>query len=169
MIETPHLRIVPCGDTLYDAIRMGNNTLAKVMGVNVPKKWTEFRDTFTPSYHRWKAHPPLRDWWVYLIIHIPDNQLIGSCGYKGEPDANGVVEIGYEIMPSHRMKGLGFETAQGLLLHAFNHSSVRKVIAHTVAEENASAHILEKLGFVQTEDVNDAEEGLLWRWEISRK
>ncbi len=67
------------------------------------------------------------------------------------------------------MKGLGFETAQGLLLHAFNHSSVRKVIAHTVAEENASAHILEKLGFVQTEDVNDAEEGLLWRWEISRK
>ncbi|WP_138485215.1 GNAT family N-acetyltransferase [Dyadobacter bucti] len=169
MIETPHLRIVPCDDTLYDAIRMGNNTLAKVMGVNVPKKWTEFRDTFTPSYHRWKAHPPLRDWWVYLIIHIPDNQLIGSCGYKGEPDPNGVVEIGYEIMPSHRMKGLGFETAQGLLLHAFNHSSVRKVIAHTVAEENASAHILEKLGFVQTEDVNDAEEGLLWRWEISRK
>jgi ribosomal-protein-alanine N-acetyltransferase len=169
MIETPHLRIVPCDDTLYDAIRMGNNTLAKVMGVNVPKKWTEFRDTFTPSYHRWKAHPPLRNWWVYLTIYVPDNQLIGSCGYKGEPDANGVVEIGYEIMPSHRMKGLGFETAQGLLLHAFAQSDVRKVIAHTVAEENASTHILEKLGFSQTEDVNDDEEGLLWRWEITRK
>lgn len=169
MIETPHLRIISCDDTLYDAIRMGNNTLARVMGVNVPKKWTEFRDTFTPSYHRWKAHPPLRDWWVYLIIYTPDNMLIGSCGYKGEPDSSGMVEIGYEIMHSHREKGLGTETAQALLDHAFRHQSVHRVIAHTLAEENASGHILEKLGFSQTEDVNDPEEGLLWRWEITRR
>nr|WP_295930823.1 GNAT family N-acetyltransferase [uncultured Dyadobacter sp.] len=169
MIETPHLRIISCDDTLYDAIRMGNNTLARVMGVNVPKKWTEFRDTFTPSYHRWKAHPPLRDWWVYLIIYIPDNMLIGSCGYKGEPDSSGMVEIGYEIMPNYREKGLGTETAKALLDHAFRHQSVHRVIAHTLSEENASAHILEKLGFAQTEDVNDPEDGLLWRWEITRR
>lgn len=169
MIETPHLRIISCDDTLYDAIRMGNNTLARVMGVNVPKKWTEFRDTFTPSYHRWKAHPPLRDWWVYLIIYIPDNMLIGSCGYKGEPDSSGMVEIGYEIMPAYREKGLGTETAQALLDHALRHQSVHRVIAHTLSEENASAHILEKLGFAQTEDVNDPEDGLLWRWEITRR
>ncbi|WP_229212050.1 GNAT family N-acetyltransferase [Dyadobacter arcticus] len=163
------MRLVPCDDTLYDAIRMGNNTLARVMGVNVPKKWTEFRDTFTPSYHRWKAHPPLRDWWVYLVIYLPDNQLIGSCGYKGEPDANGMVEIGYEIMPTHRTIGLGTEAAKGLLDHAFTHNIVRKVSAHTLAEENASARILEKIGFAQIEDVNDPEEGLLWRWEIVKK
>ena len=168
MIETSHLRLIPCDDTLFDAIRMGNNILSRVMGVNVPKKWTEFRDTFTPSYHRWKAHPPLRDWWVYLIVYIPDNQLIGSCGFKGEPDANGVVEIGYEIMPSHRLRGLGHETARGLVTHAFGHPGVHKVIAHTLAEENASVHILEKLGFVQTIDVDDPEEGPLWRWELSK-
>jgi ribosomal-protein-alanine N-acetyltransferase len=169
MIETPHLRIIPCDDTLFDAIRMGNNILARVMGVNVPRKWTEFRDTFTPSYERWKAHPPLREWWVYLVVHIPDNQLIGSCGYKGEPDSTGMVEIGYEIMPSHRLKGLGTEIAQGLVDHAFRQSGVHKIIAHTLSEENASAHILEKIGFVQTEDINDPDEGLLWRWELTRK
>ncbi|MCF0042876.1 GNAT family N-acetyltransferase [Dyadobacter fanqingshengii] len=169
MILTPNLRIVPCDDTLFDAIRMGNNTLARVMGVNVPKKWTEFRDTFTPSYHRWKAHPPLRDWWVYLIIHVPDNILIGSCGYKGEPDANGMVEIGYEIMSSYRSKGLGAETAKGLTAHAFGQPGVHKVVAHTLREENASVKILEKIGFKQIEDINDPDDGPLWRWELARK
>ncbi|MCF0063871.1 GNAT family N-acetyltransferase [Dyadobacter chenwenxiniae] len=169
MILTPNLRIVPCDDTLFDAIRMGNNALARVMGVNVPKKWTEFRDTFTPSYHRWKAHPPLRDWWVYLIIHIPDNMLIGSCGYKGEPDASGMVEIGYEITSSHRSKGLGAETAKGLTVHAFAQPGVHKIVAHTLREENASVKILEKIGFKQIEDVNDPDEGPLWRWELARK
>ncbi|MCF2486537.1 GNAT family N-acetyltransferase [Dyadobacter sp. CY347] len=169
MILTPNLRIVPCDDTLFDAIRMGNNTLARVMGVNVPKKWTEFRDTFTPSYHRWKAHPPLRDWWVYLIIHVPDNMLIGSCGYKGEPDASGMVEIGYEIMPSHRLKGLGLELAKGLTEHALAQPGVHKILAHTVREENASVRILEKIGFKQTEDITDSDEGPLWRWELARK
>lgn len=169
MILTPNLRIVPCDDTLFDAIRMGNNTLARVMGVNVPKKWTEFRDTFTPSYHRWKAHPPLRDWWVYLIIHVPDNVLIGSCGFKGEPDANGMVEIGYEIMPTYRLKGLGAETAKGLTAHAFGQPGVHKIVAHTLREENASVKILEKIGFKQIEDINDPDDGPLWRWELARK
>ena len=169
MLQSPRLDIVPCDDTLFDAIRMGNNVLGRVMGVNVPKKWTEFRDTFTPSYHRWKAHPPLRLWWVYLIIYKPGNILIGSCGYKGEPDSNGMVEIGYEIMPSHRSMGLGTETARALLEHAFSQSGVLKVVAHTLEEENASGHILEKLGFERTDDVNDPDEGPLWRWEISKR
>ena len=168
MILTPNLRIVPCDDTLFDAIRMGNNTLARVMGVNVPKKWTDFRDTFTPSYQRWKSHPPLREWWVYLTIHIPDNILIGSCGYKGEPDSTGSVEIGYEIIESYRKKGLGMETALGLVQHACSKSGVHKVIAHTLPEENASGQILQKIGFIQTEDIRDPDEGFLWRWEIKK-
>lgn len=169
MILTPSLQIISCDDTLFDAIRMGNNVLGRVMGVNVPKRWTEFRDTFTPSYHRWKAHPPLRDWWVYLIVHKGDNMLIGSCGYKGEPDSNGYVEIGYEIMESHRKMGLGTETARALVDHAFSHRAVHKVIAHTVREENASCSILQKVGFLHIEDIDDSEEGPLWRWEITRQ
>ena len=72
-------------------------------------------------------------------------------------------------MPSHRLKGLGMETAQGLVSHAFSHPGVHKVIAHTLAEENASVHILQKIGFRQTEDVLDHEEGPLWLWELPKK
>jgi [ribosomal protein S5]-alanine N-acetyltransferase len=169
MIETPRLRLIPCDDTLFEAIRMGDNVVARVLGVNVPKKWTAFREVFTPSFHRWKTHPPLRDWWTHLIVYRPDNMLIGSCGYKGEPDADGCVEIGYEIRPSHREKGVATEAARALVENAFADASVRKVIAHTLAEEGASTHILTKIGFERVGQREDPEDGLLWRWELAKE
>lgn len=168
MILTPLLRILPCDDTVFDAIRMGDGVLARVLGANVPKKWTESRDSFAPSAIRWKAHPPLQEWWVHLIVYRPDNMLVGSCGYKGEPDAEGCVEIGYEVKASHRGKGLATEAARGLVEHAFTFPEVVQVLAHTMPEENHSTRILEKLGFQRTGEVHDPTDGLVWRWTVNR-
>ncbi len=168
MILTPRLRLIPCDDTLYDAIRMGNNILARVLGANVPKKWTDFRDTFGPMYIHWKAHPELQDWWTHLIVYRPDNILIGVCGYKGEPDAQGVVEIGYEIRASHRSKGLATEAARGLVEHAFSYTEVQKVIAHTISEENYSSMLLQKLGFTKIPESIETDSQQFTRWEVNR-
>ncbi len=166
MIETRRLRLLPCDDTIFDAIKMGGGVLSQTIGANVPKKWSQYRDTYAPAYLRWKAHKPLRDWWVHLIVYRPDNMLVGSCGYKGEPDAEGRVEIGYEVRPSHQNLGIATEAAQGLVKHAFTHEEVKKVIAHTLPEENYSTRILQKTGFTRTDDFNDPDDGLMWRWEI---
>lgn len=165
MLETPRLRIIPCDDSLFDAIRMGNKVLSQVIAANVPKKWSAVHDTFGPAYLRWKAHPPLRDWWMHLIVYVPDNLLIGTCGYKGEPDAEGRVEIGYEIRPSHQQMGLATEVASALVAHAFSQEEVRKVIAHTLPHPSASTSVLQKVGFMRVEDFQHEEEGWLWRWE----
>ncbi len=168
MIETPRLRLLPCDDTLFDAMKMGGSVLSQAIGANVPKKWSQYRDTFAPAYLRWKAHPPLRDWWVHLIVYKPDNILVGSCGYKGEPDAEGSVEIGYEVRATHQHKGIATEAAQGLVSHAFAHTEVKKVIAHTLPEENYSTKLLQKVGFTRTGDFNDPDDGLVWRWELKK-
>ena len=169
MLETPRLKIIPCDDTLFDAIRMGDNILGQVLGANVPKKWSQFRDAFAPAYLRWKAHPPLRDWWTYLIVYQPDNLLVGSCGYKGEPDAEGCVEIGYEIRASHRQMGLATEAARALVENALAHESVKKIVAHTLPGENPSARLLQKIGFIRTGEVEDPDDGPVWRWELVRR
>lgn len=168
MILTPRLQLIPCDDTLFDAIRMGDNVLARVLGVNVPRKWTSFRESFAPAALRWKAHPLLREWWTHLIVHRPDNLLIGTCGYKGEPDASGYVEISYEIRASHRGTGLATEAAQALVANAFAHPEVKGVLAHTMSEEGPSSRLLEKVGFVRTDDFLDPDIGLLWRWRLER-
>lgn len=166
MIESPRLRLYPCDDTLFEAIKMGNNVLARAISANVPKKWSQYRDSFAPAYLRWKAHKPLRDWWVYLIVYLPDNLLVGSCGYKGEPDEAGRVEIGYEIKPSHQHMGIATEAARALVARAFKRPEVKTVIAHTLPEMGYSAQLLQKIGFVRTEDFQDPEDGLMWRWEL---
>lgn len=169
MLETERLQIIPCDDTLFEAIKMGNNVLGRVMGVNVPKKWTAFRDVFTPSFHRWKANPALRDWWTHLIVLKKENVLIGVCGYKGEPNEFGEVEIGYEIgLPNYRQRGLGTETAKALVDNALSHDSVKFVTAHSLANENYSSRILEKIGFAKVKEIDDPEDGLIVRWELRK-
>ena len=168
MIETPRLRILPCDDTLFDAMKMGNSVLSQAVSANVPKKWSQYRDSFAPAYLRWKAHKPLRNWWVHLVVYKPDNLLVGSCGYKGEPDAEGRVEIGYEIRSEHQNRGIATEAAQALVENAFSHAEVKKVLAHTLPQESHSTRILQKIGFVRTEDFNDPDDGLMWRWELSK-
>ncbi len=167
MLRSKNIKLIPCDDTIFDAIKMGDDVLAGVIGANVPRKWTEFRDAFTPAYRRWKEHPPLRDWWTHLIVHLPDNQLIGSCGYKGEPDVNGTVEIGYEIKSSYRNQGFGKEVARLLTENALHSRMVNRIIAHTLPFESPSTSVLRSTGFTMVEEVADDAEGLVWKWEYT--
>lgn len=166
MLVGKNVKLIPCDDSIFDAIKMGDNILAEVIGANVPRKWTEFREAFSPAYRKWKEHPPLRNWWTYLVIHIKDNLLIGSCGYKGEPDQNGTVEIGYEIKNTYRNRGYGKEVAQLLTQHALDSGLVTRVIAHTLPFENPSTSVLKGVGYQMTSEVQDEADGLVWKWEF---
>ena len=53
--------------------------------------------------------------------------MIGTCAYKGKPDANGMVEIGYEIIPDYRLQGYATEAALALINHAFQFPGIQKI------------------------------------------
>lgn len=69
---------------------------------------------------------------------------IGSAGFKGPPDADGVVELAYGIAPEHRGRGFATEAAAALVEFAVQSGLVRVVRAHTLPETNASTRILTK-------------------------
>ena len=107
------------------------------------------------------------DPWV-LGFHVVDTRshaLVGSAGFKGEPDDGGVVEIAYGIDEAFR--GLGYATAaaRALVDFAFADPRVRLVCAHTLPAAGASVRVLEKCGFSRVADVIDPEDGLVWRFE----
>jgi [ribosomal protein S5]-alanine N-acetyltransferase len=78
------------------------------------------------------------------------------------------VEIGYEIAPEHRGRGFATEAARALIDYSFAHSEVSAVVAHTLAETNASNTVLRKVGMSFVDEIDNEEVGKVWRWRIIR-
>ena len=76
--------------------------------------------------------------------------------------------LAYEIASEYWNRGLATEAAQGMIDYAFSHEEVRAVIALTLAQINASSRVLQKVGMKFIAEVDDPEEGKIWRWQISR-
>jgi [ribosomal protein S5]-alanine N-acetyltransferase len=85
-------------------------------------------------------------------------------GFKGAPDQEGMVEIGYGISPAYRNNGYASEAAEALVRFALSRPEVRIVRAHTLPEPNASTRVLERCGMQRLGEHVDPEDGLVWRW-----
>jgi RimJ/RimL family protein N-acetyltransferase len=105
----------------------------------------------------------------FSLVHRETGVPIGTCGFKGPPAADGVVEIAYGVDPDHQGKGYATEAAEALVLFAFGSPGVRVVRAHTLPEASASTRVLTKCGFRCIGEVIDPEDGLVWRWEKGRE
>jgi ribosomal-protein-alanine N-acetyltransferase len=101
----------------------------------------------------------------FSLVHRDSDTVVGKCGFKGPPAADGMVEIAYGVSPEYRGKGYATEAAQSLTDYAFSSGKVRVVRAHTLPEPNASTRVLIKCGFRRIGEVIDPEDGLVWRWE----
>src|SRR5262249_37091443 len=93
-----------------------------------------------------------------------DGTEVGTCGFNGPPDANGIVEIAYGVDEKFRGRGYATEAAMGLSAYASADARVRVIRAHTLPTENASTHILRKCGFSRVGETVDHAAGLVWRW-----
>jgi len=169
MIQTTRLQLLPCTLKFFEAVLQGNEALAQMLGADVPEDWTEFPEMVLVAYDKMRNDPALLGWFFYLAVHRADNRLIGTASFKGRPDANGVVEIGYEVSVAYREQGYATEIAQTLIRFAFSHPQVTKVIAHTEEEYNAAVKVLQKAGMRFAGAVHGADAGELWRWEITRE
>lgn len=173
MIETPQLQLIPCELRHFETILSDRRRLERVLGVTVFDDAFEFPgvaniETMRFMQKHLKANPDALGWWTYLFIHVVDETLIGTGGFKGEADEAGTVEIGYAIVPEYRHRGLATEAARGLVDYAFAHAHIKRVDAHTLAERNASARVLEKVGMKFMGVRNDPDVGKVWRWCLHR-
>jgi ribosomal-protein-alanine N-acetyltransferase len=107
-----------------------------------------------------KANPLEHNWYTYWLIVVKDRPYgAGLAGFKGIPDYQGKIEIGYGIDPVYRNTGYMTEAVKGLISWAFQDPRCRTVVAPNTKKVNlASNRVLEKAGmrvYNETEDAFD--------------
>jgi [ribosomal protein S5]-alanine N-acetyltransferase len=152
-VETKRLRLVP--QTREEALRQIEQ-MAPHERAEVSAAWLL----------RLEGSRPI-DPWIhgFRIVDRVCGGAIGSCGFKGPPGSDGVVEIAYGVAEEHQGNGYAGEAAEALVKYAFEQEEVRVARAHTLPEHNASTRVLTKCGFRCVGEVVDPEDGLVWRWE----
>lgn len=161
-IASPRLRLVALNAELAALQLEDRLAFFKALGVDPEPTWPpELMDLATMEWTRDQlaAHPGESGWYSWVYISPVMNRLLGTGGFKGAPDADGIVEIGYSMLISYREQGLATEGVVALLDWAYAHDRVKSVVAHTRDDRDASHRVLEKAGFVEGETRREPDEG----------
>lgn len=105
--------------------------------------------------------PDLLGWGAWFVTLADTNQVIGDIGFKGKPDHQGSVEVGYGIIPEMHNKGIATESVRAIVEWAFSSGKVKKIVAECLIENIPSIKVLKKLEMTRT----GIENGMI-NWEL---
>jgi RimJ/RimL family protein N-acetyltransferase len=163
----PEITLIPATARLLADLRGDPPAFEAAIGSPIPAGWPEFPEAVDFTLSRLRTHPEEAGWWMQLFLDAPSGVLVGSGGFAGPP-LERTVEIGYELAPAFRGRGLGTASAAALVAHAVRTGAVDAVVAHTLRDESASTSVLARNGFERIADVRSAEHGHVWRWRWER-
>lgn len=163
-LETKRLKLWPAECWMLESLIHKNEEIQRSLGIRFEDDFSMFGEEPWKFALAKMKDPDEKNWWTYLPELKSKKLIIGTCGYKGKPNAAGEVEIGYELASKHRGLGLAKEMAAALIKNAFQSVQVNCILAHTLPQMNESCSVLKANGFKFIKEINDPEDGLIWRW-----
>jgi RimJ/RimL family protein N-acetyltransferase len=161
------LQVVPASANDLEQLSHDRAAFERRHGLTVLEGYTEFPDALHRAREMLEDGSVDPEWWTHLFID-ESSRVIGLGGYAGAVNGAGVIEIGYGVAPEVRGQGYATRCVKQLIGKAFSNPDVREIIAHTLAVEDPSTRVLEKNGFSKVEELEDPQEGPIWRWSLTR-
>lgn len=156
-IETERLLIVPMTFEFVSKILEDDITAYEELDVNPIDEW--------PNPDTKKIMPVIRDklssqpgpdgFGTWLFIDKANRTIIGDGGFKGAPDQNCKIDIGYGIIESKRRLGYALEAVSALIKWAFSQSSVKAITADCLKSNAPSRNLLRKIGMCEINQDNE--------------
>jgi ribosomal-protein-alanine N-acetyltransferase len=168
-LETRSLRLVPHAPEHLRALAQGPENYERLSGLPPAKGLRDFivSDDVSPEWLAALENATGADPWQFgfALVHKENGMVIGNASFIGPPDAAGMVEIAYGVVPDFQGRGYATEAANALVAWAAKNGRVAIARAHTLPERNASTRVLEKCGFRYVSEFTHPTDGLIWRWE----
>lgn len=117
------------------------------------------------EYLLWSPHPSVcytRDYLAYIeeryvlgdfydwaVVDKESGRMIGTCGFTSIDAPNDAGEIGYVFHPDYHGKGLATEAAARVLCFGFEELGLHRIEAKFILGNDASLHVMKKLGMRQ--------------------
>jgi ribosomal-protein-alanine N-acetyltransferase len=162
-LQTKRLLIYPCRLPLLTEIYLRHPHAADKLAATIPDEWPQkdLREQL-PHFIQLLQHDPRSyPWFMWIIVSKEHQSVIGDVGFKGRPDKNGAIEIGYSLLHSYRRNGYMKEAAEALVKWAFRKPVVKQLIAECHKTNISSQRILEHLGMQPTNLVGEMQYWLL--------
>ena len=94
-----------------------------------------------------RTTPEAEPWLLRVIAdRRTPRRMVGFVGFHGPPDAGGRAEVGYEVLPEYRRRGIALEATRGLLEWARGRG-VHTFVASVRPGNTASQALVARLGF----------------------
>jgi len=110
-----------------------------------------------------KKDATMLGWGPWFVIDNESDSVIGDIGFKGKPQADKIVEVGYGIISSECGKGYATEAVNEIVNWAFASQKVDSVSAECLDDNYASIKVLKKLGMQEVE-----KEDNMIKWKLQR-
>jgi RimJ/RimL family protein N-acetyltransferase len=105
-------------------------------------------------------------WMARHALTASDGVVVGHCGFHGPPDDDGMVEIGYSVIPHFRRRGHARAMLTELLRRAAAEPAVTTVRATISPDNVASLATIAGFGFVEVGEQWDDEDGIETIYEV---
>lgn len=171
-LETGRLALVPVGRDLARALLADRRLACELAGGMIHRDFPDsdlatklpaFAQRLDDAANTALRHTAPRDpagWGLWLFRYNAERMIVGAASFTGPPNAAGEVELGYQIVPAHRRRGLTAEGCKALVAWAFHDSATTAVVADCGQDNTASIRTLRKLGFTHE---RTARERHYWR------
>jgi len=114
-----------------------------------------------------RADPSVNPWLIRLAVNRASATIVGLANFHDRPDAAGMVEIGYSVLPPYRRHGYGHEIATTMWDGVADRADVH-ILRATISPGNvASLVIVEAAGLVHVGEQDDPDDGLELIYEIT--
>ncbi len=163
-VETEHLKLLPFSLALKKAVIADRAAVTSMIDAYMPDDWPgPALLEAMPFFIHLMESDPAGGRWDGIIIHKSDKTVIGDMGFKGGPDENGMIEMGYSIIPAYRRRGYATEMARRLIDWAFQLPEVKVITAECLIDNIGSSKVLQNVGMQCV-----GQDGELLKWQVTR-